>query len=55
MSVYEGTCWYCKHYWEDRSVGYAECECESITEEELDKYFTEDEKGCPHYEEEIGE
>lgn len=52
MAFCGGKCWDCKHYYEDMSVGYCECECDNITEEELDKYFTEDEAGCPHYEQE---
>lgn len=52
MSVYDGLCDMCKHCWQDRSVNASECFCEDITEDELDKYFVNGEKGCPHYEEE---
>ena len=51
MSAYQGTCWCCKYFWEDFSVGACECQCEKITEEALDKHFTDGEKGCPFYEE----
>lgn len=41
----------CKFLFEDSSVNYFECECENMTEEEIDKYFVEDGDGCPHYQE----
>lgn len=46
------SCTGCKHLWEDRSVGDAECMDGMITEDELDKYFVNDEEGCPYYEQE---
>lgn len=43
-------CWNCKHYFEDNSVGVAECECENMPEEEYDKYCVRlaGEK-CPYF------
>lgn len=43
-------CWNCKHYFEDRSVGYAGCENDYIMEEEYDKYCV-DAGGftCPYF------
>mgnify|MGYP003293438034 CR=1 FL=1 len=52
MSVYEGLCYMCKHRWQGLSVNASECECKNITEDEIDKYFVNGDKGCPHYEEE---
>lgn len=43
-------CENCKHYDCDRTVGYQECLNDYITEKELDKYFSMNEKGCPHWE-----
>lgn len=46
----------CKHLWEDASVGAFECmKADCLTEEELDKYYTFDEDGCPCYEELVEE
>ena len=52
MSKYKGCCDTCKHCWQDFSVNASECECEEITEDLLEKHFTDGEKGCPFYEEE---
>lgn len=46
------SCTGCKHLWEDKSVADAECTENRITEYELDKYFVNDEGGCPYYKEE---
>jgi hypothetical protein len=35
---------------EDRTTGQAECENENLTESEIDKYFSEDQTGCPYKE-----
>lgn len=44
-------CTNCKHCWEDASVGHMECTCEEMTEDEMEKYFTNAEDGCPRFEE----
>lgn len=47
-----GICPSCKHYWEDTSVGDAEClKADDMTEEEFEKYFVDEQPGCPFYEE----
>lgn len=55
MAIYYGRCDTCKYCWQDYSVNASECECEDITEEEIDKYFCDGNDGCPHYEEEEDE
>ncbi|HHX70980.1 MAG TPA: hypothetical protein GX708_23390 [Gallicola sp.] len=41
-------CQECKYFYEDYSVGIAECENDQITEEELSIYFSDNKDGCPH-------
>lgn len=40
----------CKYFNEDWSVGYRECLNDDITDEELNKYFTINGKGCLYWE-----
>ena len=53
--MYNGCCDRCKYYWRDDSVGATECLCETMTEELLDKHYTNDEPGCPGFEEYVAE
>lgn len=52
MYMYKRHCETCIHCFIDDSVGYYQCVNEDLTETELEKYFTNGEDGCPHYEEE---
>lgn len=43
-------CGNCKYYDEDMSCGTADCKMyDELTEEEADKYFTNDGVGCPKH------
>ena len=45
-------CENCKHFFYDYSTGASECgQYDNMTEEETDKYYTEGEENCPHWEE----
>ena len=45
-------CENCKHFFYDYSTGTSECDrYDNMTEEETDKYYTEGEENCPHWEE----
>ena len=49
-------CKSCQNEIYDSSVGYEECACiDKMTEEEYDKYFCEQRKGCPYYKAQIDE
>lgn len=42
----------CKYFIEDTSVNACDCKkADDLTEEEFEKYFGDDESGCPFYEE----
>lgn len=50
------TCRSCQNEMYDSSVGYSECRCmEQMTEEQYDKYFCEQKKGCPFFVEMVDE
>lgn len=49
MKTYRGCCDSCKYYFYDYSTGTSECNNDDITEEALDKHYTNDEPGCPYY------
>lgn len=49
MKSYRGCCNSCKYYSCDYSTGTSECNNDDITEEALDKHYTNDEPGCPYY------
>ena len=42
-------CETCKYFFEDESVGATDCTNESIEEDEIEKYYTDGEEGCPHW------
>lgn len=42
-------CEYCKFCFIDKSVDFAECTCERITEDLLEKHFCDGKPGCPYY------
>ena len=44
----EKDCRLCKHCFTDSSVDYYECQAD-LSEEELDRYFINDESGCPYF------
>lgn len=45
-------CFYCRHFWEDISVGATDCKkAELLSEEEFERYFISGRKGCPFFEE----
>ena len=42
----------CKHCWDDNSTGISECgQYDNMTEDETDKYYTNEEDNCPFYKE----
>lgn len=42
-------CCNCGYCFTDLSVNDIECDCPDITEDELQKHFTEDQPNCPHW------
>ncbi len=40
-------CETCKYFFEDGSVGVTDCTNESIEEDDIEKYYTNGEEGCP--------
>ena len=43
-------CYGCKYLEEDTSVNACDCKmCDELSEDDFEKYFCNDEDGCPHY------
>ena len=50
MNNCDKNCETCVHCWTDESVGDRECtNTDEMTEEEIEKYYSEMENGCPYY------
>lgn len=47
--AYTGCCNTCKFYFEDNTVGCADCECPDIDEESLEKHYVNDAPNCPYW------
>ena len=48
------TCLCCEHYFVDNTCGYFECLVyEDMTEEQIDKHFTNNEPDCPFFKQRI--
>lgn len=46
-----GSCYNCKHYFEDTSFNSCDClKSDDLTEEQYEKHFVDDEPGCPYHE-----
>lgn len=51
MDKFEGSCYTCRHFWEDMSTNSADCrQADKMSEEEYEKYFGDECEGCPYYE-----